>query len=81
MLDRGATSFWETELGWEDFDYAGSLCHGWSAIPLYLYGAYGLGIRAAGSGEWSKHPSACPLRIKATLKTPQGYIHSENNPE
>lgn len=35
MLDYGATSFWETELGWEDFSKAGSLCHGWSASPAY----------------------------------------------
>ena len=35
MLEQGATTFWETEKGWEDFDGAGSLCHGWSAIPVY----------------------------------------------
>ena len=35
MLDCGATSFWETELGWEDFSFAGSLCHGWSASPAH----------------------------------------------
>lgn len=37
MLDEGATTFYETELGAEDFDGAGSLCHGWSAIPIYYY--------------------------------------------
>lgn len=35
MLDEGSTTFWETEKGWQDFDNAGSLCHGWSAIPVY----------------------------------------------
>lgn len=35
MLAEGATTFWETEKGWRDFDNAGSLCHGWSAIPAY----------------------------------------------
>ncbi len=35
MLSEGATTFWETEKGWRDFDDAGSLCHGWSAIPAY----------------------------------------------
>ena len=35
MLERGATSFWETIKGAEDFGGAGSLCHGWSAIPVY----------------------------------------------
>lgn len=37
MLDCGATSFWETLKGWSDFDNAGSLCHGWSALPVYYY--------------------------------------------
>ena len=40
MLFNGATSFWETENGAWDFDNAGSLCHGWSAIPVYLYHKY-----------------------------------------
>lgn len=35
MLDAGATSFWETLLGEADFYNAGSLCHGWSAMPVY----------------------------------------------
>ena len=35
MLDEDATTFWETEKGWHDFEDAGSLCHGWSAIPAY----------------------------------------------
>ena len=35
MLEAGATTFWETEKGWRDFDGAGSLCHGWSAIAAY----------------------------------------------
>ena len=37
MLRHGATSFWETELGAADFGDAGSLCHGWSAAPVYYY--------------------------------------------
>jgi len=37
MLDCGATSFWETIIGEADFGRAGSLCHGWSAMPLYYY--------------------------------------------
>ena len=37
MLDAGATTFWETEEGYKDFNGAGSLCHGWSAIPIYYY--------------------------------------------
>ncbi len=37
MLNSGATSFWETEKGEADFDGAGSMCHGWSAIPIYYF--------------------------------------------
>ena len=37
MLDLGATSFWETEKGDSDFSNAGSLCHGWSAMPVYYF--------------------------------------------
>ena len=37
MLRRGATSFWETIEGAEAFADAGSLCHGWSALPVYYY--------------------------------------------
>lgn len=37
MLDRGATTFWETLNGEADFGGAGSLCHGWSAMASYYY--------------------------------------------
>jgi len=37
MLDAGASSFWETEEGESAFDNAGSLCHAWSAMPVYYY--------------------------------------------
>jgi hypothetical protein len=37
MLDAGATSFWEVEEGWTAFNGLASLCHGWSAIPVYIY--------------------------------------------
>jgi len=50
MLYAGASSFWETEQGQADFDYAGSLCHGWSATPAYFYGAYILGVKPLSSG-------------------------------
>lgn len=37
MLKTGNNTVWETELGESDFSNAGSLCHGWSAIPIYYY--------------------------------------------
>ena len=42
MLDSSATSAWETIKGADDFDGAGSLCHGWSAIPVYYYHKFGM---------------------------------------
>lgn len=41
MLFQGATTFWETAVGAAAFSNAGSLCHGWSAVPLHLYHKYG----------------------------------------
>lgn len=37
MLCQGATTFFETADGEKAFGRAGSLCHGWSAIPVYYY--------------------------------------------
>ena len=37
MLEYGVGTVWETEKGEVDFNRAGSLCHGWSAIPIYYY--------------------------------------------
>lgn len=45
MLDAGATTFWETINGASDFHNAGSLCHGWSAVPVYVLFHDVLGVR------------------------------------
>ena len=37
MLSQGTTTFWETLDGAEAFHRAGSLCHGWSAMPIVYY--------------------------------------------
>lgn len=37
MIYAGATSYWETEAGEADFEDAGSLCHGWSAVACWVY--------------------------------------------
>lgn len=42
MLFAGATSFWETDDGEADFNRAGSLSHGWSAIPVYVFDKLGI---------------------------------------
>ncbi|MBR7040261.1 MAG: family 78 glycoside hydrolase catalytic domain [Clostridia bacterium] len=40
MILEGATSFWETIEGGDAFSKAGSLCHGWSAVPVYFWHKY-----------------------------------------
>jgi hypothetical protein len=77
MLFAGATSFWETMKGGWDFDNAGSLCHGWSAIPVYFYQAYALGVRPIDPGF--KTFLVDPLHAilptaKGKIPTPAGEI-------
>ncbi len=50
MLYNNATTFYETVDGARAFSNAGSLCHGWSAIPTYLYHAYVLGLKPTENG-------------------------------
>lgn len=42
MVKAGATSAWETADGPVAFGGAGSLCHGWSAAPIYYYHKLGI---------------------------------------
>ncbi|MBQ8392898.1 MAG: hypothetical protein IJX51_03910 [Clostridia bacterium] len=42
MLDNGSTTVWETIDGSLAFGNAGSLCHGWSAVPVYVYHRLGI---------------------------------------
>ena len=72
MLFQGATTFWEVDEGAPAFDRAGSLCHGWSAIPYYLYCAYGMGVRPERPGVWRATKRVGSLPMRATLCTPEG---------
>lgn len=74
MLMRGATTFWETEEGGWDFDRGGSMCHGWSAVPLYLYMAYALGVKPVRPGfmEYDVRPLKCGIGVQ------RGTIHRKN---
>ncbi len=56
MLYVGATSFWETADGEKAFHQAGSLCHGWSAVPVWLYHAHGRGLRPDSPGHFKQYP-------------------------
>jgi len=50
MLEHGATTFWETIEGARDFGNAGSLCHGWSAVPIRFYAEYAMTLDSAVTG-------------------------------
>ena len=73
MLYQGATTFWETDEGADDFGWAGSLCHGWSGIPTYLFGAYILSVRPEEPGVWKvQEEDPCMYYAEGTLYPPQG---------
>lgn len=76
MLYQGATTFWETEDGSDDFDRAGSLCHGWSSVPAYIFGAYLLGVWPEEPGKWEQHDTdlACLYRAEGELYPPDGML-------
>ena len=50
MVAVGATTFWETFAGSAEYTFggAGSLCHGWAALPIYVYYTYGSAASRAG---------------------------------
>jgi hypothetical protein len=78
MLFAGATSFWETGRGGDDFDRAGSLCHGWSALPVYYYQAWVLGVHPLEPGFRRFTLSPYPDRYYTAtgqIPTPAGSIH------
>ncbi len=80
MLLRGATSFWETIRGGDDFNCAGSLCHGWSAVPVYFYSAYLLGVRPleAGFRRFTVDPVVGVTQAASGIvPTPYGEIRIE----
>jgi len=62
MLFHEATTFWETAEGGKSFGYAGSLCHGWSAVPIYLYFRYAAGIVPEAPGVMGK-PEPLPEKL------------------
>lgn len=77
MLYNKATTFWETIQGADDFSYAGSLCHGWSAIPVYFYFKYACGqnIKPDASSEYfTKEAKSGIYECKGKILTPKGEI-------
>ncbi len=77
MVQNGATTLWETQYGADDFGYAGSLCHGWSALPVYFNRAWVLGVRPLEIGfkRFSISPWPGDLaHAEGSIATPHGSI-------
>lgn len=89
MLDLGATTFFEeydpTLSGTEHYamygaPYEKSLCHAWSASPIYLLGAYRMGVRNCGIAyqKYEIKPTLGKLKyFKGTVPVPCGIISIE----
>lgn len=79
MLAKGATSFWELEDGACAYDWAGSLCHGWSAVPVYVLTAVLLGVLPTSPGfeNWTFTPQFS-LAASGIVATPKGNFAVSN---
>lgn len=76
----GATSLWETRHGDNDFECAGSLCHGWSAVMPYFCRHVLLGVTPLEPGfrKFEVRPYAADLnKASGSVPTPHGPIHVE----
>ena len=80
MLYKNATTFWETRAGGIDFGKAGSLCHGWSATPAYLYFKYALGADYSNFFSESKlNPVKSGLyEVKGRILSAEGKVYNLN---
>lgn len=77
MALTGATSFWETPRGGDDFACAASLSHAWSALPAYYHQAWVLGVRplAPGFTRFSINPYVDRFHeAEGRVPTPHGPI-------
>ena len=77
IILSGATSIWETRYGAEDFDSAGSLCHGWSAAMPYYCRRAVLGVYPIESGfkKFAVSPYSAELPwAEGEVPTPHGFI-------
>ena len=93
MLETGATSLYEEydpdKKGAEHYAmygdaYGKSLCHAWSASPIYLLGRYRLGVKNTGIGydSFEVAPMRGDLRtFKGTVPLPGGYVSVEVSDE
>lgn len=78
MIEKGATTFWETFPGYIPGHWSRSLCHGWSAAPAYFLSTQVLGVEpgAAGYSHVRVAPHECGLSwAGGAVPTPRGPVH------
>lgn len=78
MLEAGATSFWEVEEGCRAWDWAGSMCHGWSAVPVYILTVLLLGVVPLEPGFATYAFEPVDKSASGCMKTPFGDIRVAN---
>ncbi len=77
MVDRGATSFWETFPGYDPKWWTRSYCHAWSAAPTYFLSRYQLGVWWSEPGYKTARIAPQPVGLtwaRGSVPTPQGSI-------
>ncbi|MDW8099081.1 MAG: family 78 glycoside hydrolase catalytic domain [Anaerolineae bacterium] len=77
MLEKGATTCWETFPGFDPHWWTRSHCHGWSAAPTFFLSTYQLGVQplTPGFGQALIAPMPAGLRwVHGRMPTPHGEI-------
>ena len=78
MLEKGATTFWETFPGHiGGGHWSRSLCHGWSAAPAYFLSTKVLGVTPAAPGYRRVRIAPQPWNLRwarGTVPTPRGPV-------
>ena len=78
MLESDTNTLWESGEGENAFQFAGSLCHGWSALPAYYLTAVVLGVRPLTPGfkKFSVNPHPGSIQnASGEVVTPYGKIY------
>lgn len=78
MLKSDTDTLWETSEGQRAFQFAGSLCHGWSALPTYYLSAVVLGVKPVEPGfrKFSVTPHWGSFKeVSGAIVTPAGKIY------
>lgn len=77
MLDKGATTFWETFPGYERDWWSRSHCHAWSAAPTFFLSACQLGVQPSEPGFAKFRIAPKPVDLswcQGEFPTPAGVV-------